>query len=86
MIFLEGYTKQIYLDRALAASGGPGWVIRVVGRSHVEQFAAWSWRLRSFAPMEGRGGAGEMLTPIGPAYWVETTAEIETLDRGFVQA
>jgi hypothetical protein len=80
VLFLEGYTKQIYLNRAAAATGGPAWAIRVVNRNgRAAIFLAHAWKLgrSDVGSLEGKGGLGlKMLTPEGPAYWVETTMEI----------
>lgn len=81
MLFLQGYLKQIALDRDSAGAGGPAWSIRVTNRNgRTATFLARSWKLNpsDSIQLEGKGGLGErMLTPTGPAYWVETTMEIE---------
>jgi hypothetical protein len=81
VLFLEGYTKQIYLNRAAAATGGPAWAIRVTNRNgRAAVFLAHNWKLgrSNVGSMEGKGGLGlKMLTPEGPAYWIETTMEID---------
>ena len=79
MLLLEGYTKQVYLDRASASRGGPGWAIRVTNdRGRRVTFLALSWRLLpSAGSMRGCGGLDDMLTPEGPSHWVETTMAIE---------
>lgn len=79
MLILAGYIKQIYLDRTAAASGAPGWAIRVTNRNgRVVTFLAASWRLLpSEGVMRGCGGLDDLLTPQGPSHWVETTMAIE---------
>jgi len=88
MLLLPGYTKQIYLDKAAASSGGPGWAIRVTNRNgRTVTFLAVSWRvLLSEGSIRGCGGLDDLLTPEGPSHWVETTmaveAQIPTLPAG----
>lgn len=82
MLLLEGYLKQIALDRDVAALGGPAWSIRVTNvNGQVSTFLAYTWRLRHrrgvAVRLEGKGDRDRMLTPVGPAYWVETRMAIE---------
>lgn len=80
MLFLEGYLKQIYIDRSQAAAGGPAWAIRVTnGRGRTATFLARSWKLRpaGAVDLEGKGSLDDMLTPKGPSHWLETRMEVE---------
>ena len=82
MLFIEGYRKQIYVDRASAASGGPPWSIRVTNaRGLTAVFHARSWKLvpGSAGTLEGTGSIDAPLTPDGPALWVDTTMAIDAV-------
>jgi len=80
MLLLEGYLKQLWIDRDSAARGGPPWAIRVTnGRGRAVTFNALAWRLRpSPGQLRGAGGPGEgPLLPGGPYYWCETSMAID---------
>jgi hypothetical protein len=80
MLLLEGYLKEIWIDKASTARGGPGWAIRVTNRNGSQvTFLARSWRVVSIGTdLEGCGGLGDkMLTPDGPSHWVRTRLAID---------
>lgn len=82
MRFPAGPVKRIYLNRAAAAAGEAAWAIRVAVDPLFDPGAAVTYLVREWrahGACHGRGGLGDaMLTPTGPAYWLETQAEIET--------
>lgn len=84
MRFPAGPTKRIYINRTAAAAGEPAWAIRVdlCAGADMATFTTYLVReWRSDGACQGRGGLGDaMLTPVGPAFWLETTAEVETFE------
>jgi hypothetical protein len=74
----QGPLKRIWIDRDSAARGGPAWIVQVrLPMSHAETtFAVSAWSTPGVC--FSRGGMGDaMLTPKGPAFWIETNARVD---------
>jgi hypothetical protein len=71
-----GPLKRIFIDREAARYGHPAWVIQVGGHEYpVRSFTILTDAGHS--AVEAKGSVAAPLSPVGPAFWLETTAEVE---------
>jgi hypothetical protein len=72
-----GPVKAVYIDRKAAARGEPCWMVYIADTDTVYRAREFSTKHMEGLNVRGKGHRDKPLRPEGPAYWLETTAQIE---------
>jgi hypothetical protein len=74
-----GLIKAIYLDRQAASRGEPCWMVYVAATDTVYRAREFSTKNMEGLNVRGTGHRDKPLRSEGPAYWIETSAQIEVI-------